>query len=302
MLEGGFLPSVCACWLGWQACAQVRKPAGRCAPLTVQAAASQPNLQAVPACLPPRPPARLPTCPPARHLLLQAPAHALPFTEAAVEQAFGFSVGDLFSEFAGAPVASGSIGQIHRGVLSDTGARLTGMQPGGWGWGWGGGRGWGRAAAVDGEGSHAALCCCCCSCSSPCRFTMQPLLAPPASCPPASCPPASCPPASCPAGTVVAVKVRHPGVSEAIERDFGLMMAAARAAEHLPALRALRLEESLKQFAAPLREQVGGWAGGGMCVCVCAEWIVGNAWDEAATAAAAGCWPLPGCLCSCKFL
>lgn len=73
-----------------------------------------------------------------------------------------------------------------------------------------------------------------------------------------------------PAGTVVAVKVRHPGVSEAIERDFALMMAAARVAAELPALQALRLEESLKQFAAPLREQVG--------VSVLAAW----------------CWWLPG--------
>jgi predicted unusual protein kinase regulating ubiquinone biosynthesis (AarF/ABC1/UbiB family) len=64
------------------------------------------------------------------------------------------------------------------------------------------------------------------------------------------------------AGTVVAVKVRHPGVSEAMERDFGLMMAAAQAAAALPALRDLRLQDSLKQFAAPLREQVGPWAGG----------------------------------------
>lgn len=62
---------------------------------------------------------------------LQAPAHALPFTEAAVRQAFGFGVADLFSSFEPQPVASGSIGQIHRAVLSDTGARLTGMEPGG---------------------------------------------------------------------------------------------------------------------------------------------------------------------------
>lgn len=81
---------------------------------------------------------------------------------------------------------AGQSGKIHKGLLSDTGARLTGM----------------------------------------------------------------------PQGTVVAVKVRHPGVSESIERDFALMMAAARVAAHLPALSALRLEESLKQFAAPLREQV----------------------------------------------
>ncbi len=55
---------------------------------------------------------------------------------------------------------------------------------------------------------------------------------------------------------MVAVKVRHPGVSDAIERDFALMVAAAGVLGKLPALKALRLEESLAQFAAPLREQV----------------------------------------------
>lgn len=77
---------------------------------------------------------------------------------------------------------------------------------------------------------------------------IQPLL--PTLPPPPLCLP--CPPA----GTLVAVKVRHPGVSEAIERDFALMMAVASLAGRLPALEGLRLEESLKQFAAPLREQV----------------------------------------------
>mgnify|MGYP001810898022 CR=1 FL=1 len=57
--------------------------------------------------------------------------------------------------------------------------------------------------------------------------------------------------------------MRHPGVSEAIERDFALMMAAARLFAHLPALSSLRLEESLTQFAAPLREQVN-WEGCGV--------------------------------------
>ena len=61
---------------------------------------------------------------------LQAPGHALPFTEEAVRQSFGFGVRDLFEHFDAEPVASGSIGQIHRGVLSATGARLTGMTPG----------------------------------------------------------------------------------------------------------------------------------------------------------------------------
>jgi predicted unusual protein kinase regulating ubiquinone biosynthesis (AarF/ABC1/UbiB family) len=116
----------------------------------------------------------------------QAPAHDFPYTEAAIKSAFGFELKDLFSDFETSAVASGSIGQIHRGVLSGAGARLTNMNE----------------------------------------------------------------------GSVVAVKVRHPGVSESIERDFALMMATARVAEVIPALKTLRLEESLKQFAAPLREQV----------------------------------------------
>lgn len=55
---------------------------------------------------------------------------------------------------------------------------------------------------------------------------------------------------------MVAVKVRHPGVGEVIARDFGLMMRAARIAAWLPSLASLRLQDSLEQFSAPLREQV----------------------------------------------
>lgn len=116
----------------------------------------------------------------------QAPAHSLPHTERAITCAFGFSVTDLFQSFDDIPVASGSIGQIHKAVLSDTGARLTGLHP----------------------------------------------------------------------GRVVAVKVRHPGVSESIERDFSLMLTIAQIAAHLPAMKDLRLAETLEQFSAPLREQV----------------------------------------------
>ena len=57
-------------------------------------------------------------------------------------------------------------------------------------------------------------------------------------------------------GRTVAVKVRHPGVTDAIERDFSLMLWAAHVAAHVPGLAHLRLEDSLRQFAAPLREQV----------------------------------------------
>lgn len=52
-------------------------------------------------------------------------------------------------------------------------------------------------------------------------------------------------------------QVRHPGVSEAIERDFQTMVWLAHAASQLvPSLRSLRLDDTLKQFAAPLHEQV----------------------------------------------
>ncbi|WPT13235.1 Putative serine/threonine-protein kinase abkC [Picochlorum sp. SENEW3] len=115
-----------------------------------------------------------------------APAHDFSVTETTIEEAFGFPVNVLFDEFNTSPVASGSIGQIHRAKVSAVGSRLTGMEQ----------------------------------------------------------------------GSVVAVKVRHPGVTESIQRDFALMTSVARLLSNLPALKNLRLEESLKQFAAPLREQV----------------------------------------------
>ena len=57
------------------------------------------------------------------------------------------------------------------------------------------------------------------------------------------------------------MKVRHPGVGQAIARDFALMMFVARGVSWLPGMRRLRLEDSLKQFAAPLTEQV--------CIALC---------------------------------
>ena len=115
-----------------------------------------------------------------------APAHSYETTRISVKHAFGFDLETLFSDFEKNPVASGSIGQIHKATVSAVGSRLTGMDE----------------------------------------------------------------------GVVVAVKVRHPGVTQSIQRDFALMSAVARALNHLPALHSLRLEDSLKQFAAPLREQV----------------------------------------------
>lgn len=59
-----------------------------------------------------------------------------------------------------------------------------------------------------------------------------------------------------PQGTTVAVKVRHPGVTTLMQRDFTLMHRAARLSSHLPFLSELHLEESIRQFGAPLKEQL----------------------------------------------
>eukprot|EP00252_Welwitschia_mirabilis_P006532 TRINITY_DN17416_c0_g1_i6.p1 TRINITY_DN17416_c0_g1~~TRINITY_DN17416_c0_g1_i6.p1 ORF type:complete len:657 (-),score=88.26 TRINITY_DN17416_c0_g1_i6:81-2051(-) len=56
--------------------------------------------------------------------------------------------------------------------------------------------------------------------------------------------------------TTVAVKVRHPGVSEVIRRDFVLMNLIAKVTSCLPALKWLRLEDSVQQFAVFMLTQV----------------------------------------------
>ncbi|XP_029130992.1 ABC1 family protein C21C3.03, mitochondrial isoform X2 [Cajanus cajan] len=55
---------------------------------------------------------------------------------------------------------------------------------------------------------------------------------------------------------VVAVKVRHPGVSEAIKRDFILINLVAKISSFLPNLKWLRLDESIQQFAVFMLSQV----------------------------------------------
>ena len=52
------------------------------------------------------------------------------------------------------------------------------------------------------------------------------------------------------------VQVRHPGVETLMQRDFTLMMRAARLSRSLPWLADLRLDESVRQFGGPLREQL----------------------------------------------
>ena len=115
-----------------------------------------------------------------------APAHDGAYSAAAVEAAFGRPLREVFSAWDDAPVASGSIAQIHRAALAPAAAAACGVAP----------------------------------------------------------------------GTVVAVKVRHPGVGDVMLRDFALMQRAAAAAGRLPGLRQLRLDESVRQFGGPLREQL----------------------------------------------
>lgn len=55
---------------------------------------------------------------------------------------------------------------------------------------------------------------------------------------------------------LVAVKVRHPGVGEAIRRDFVLINLFAKFSKFVPTLRWLRLDESMQQFAVFMLSQV----------------------------------------------
>lgn len=55
---------------------------------------------------------------------------------------------------------------------------------------------------------------------------------------------------------LVAVKVRHPGVGEAIRRDFMIVNAFAKISSFIPTLKWLRLDESLQQFSVFMMSQV----------------------------------------------
>lgn len=55
---------------------------------------------------------------------------------------------------------------------------------------------------------------------------------------------------------VVAVKVRHPGVGEAIRRDFVIINCIAKISRFIPYLKSLRLDESIQQFAIYMMSQV----------------------------------------------
>ena len=53
-----------------------------------------------------------------------APTHPYSYTEAVVLDAFGYEIHQLFSEFDKEPIASGTIGQVYRAVLSPEGSAL----------------------------------------------------------------------------------------------------------------------------------------------------------------------------------
>ena len=60
----------------------------------------------------------------------QAPAHRFKHTKIALERAFGMQLEEVFDSIETQPVASGSIGQIHRATLSKKGAAVTGCLQG----------------------------------------------------------------------------------------------------------------------------------------------------------------------------
>lgn len=55
---------------------------------------------------------------------------------------------------------------------------------------------------------------------------------------------------------LVAVKVRHPGVGDAIRRDFALINLFASVSQLIPTLKWMRLDESIQQFAVFMMSQV----------------------------------------------
>jgi aarF domain-containing kinase len=126
-------------------------------------------------------------------LQTRAPTHAYVHTAAAVRSAFGAPIEELFSEFAPQPVASGSIAQVYRAVLSERGAELAGRRT--------------RGGLL------------------PLRRRRRLFRA----------------------GGAVAVKVRHPGVSTLMERDFTLMRRGAALLGALPLVGSPAIKESVMQ-------------------------------------------------------
>jgi len=125
-------------------------------------------------------------------LHMDAPTHPYSYTEAVVKDAFGHEIDQLFSEFDKEPIASGTIGQVYRAVLSVEGSALL---------------------AAEGQ---------------------EP------------------PPPNMP----VALKIRHPGVQQAIRYDFTVMKLLTSVLNLIPSLEWLHLDEMTWQFETLLGAQV----------------------------------------------
>jgi aarF domain-containing kinase len=134
-----------------------------------------------------------------QELQTDAPRHDFSYTKKIIEEEFGRdAMGELFLSFDTVPIASGSVAQVHRAVLSEKGAFLANRDK---------------------------------------TFKK---------------------------GSVVAVKVRHPGVRDSIELDFELMNFLASQTEKVirfwnngkSSLASAQIKESLMQFGAPMREQL----------------------------------------------
>eukprot|EP00890_Picochlorum_soloecismus_P002191 jgi/Picsp_1/2973/NSC_01197-R1_probable serine threonine-protein kinase abkc-like len=144
-------------------------------------------------------------------LQTQAPVHEYIHTRKVIESSFGQPIEKLFVEFEEQPVASGSIAQVHRAVLSHEGSM--------------------RACLGDSSDFYRIWWP-----STRDRRKES----------------------SFGEGCTVAVKVRHPGVSEMMECDFELMNRVASCFGKIFSSNLLvaQLKESLMQFGAPMRDQV----------------------------------------------
>lgn len=65
-----------------------------------------------------------------RKLQKEAPAHDGVVSRDLIKSSFGIPVESLFEQFEDQPIASGSIGQIHRARMSQTGAIMSGVPSG----------------------------------------------------------------------------------------------------------------------------------------------------------------------------
>jgi aarF domain-containing kinase len=178
-----------------------------------------------------------------RKLRSDAPAHNAAYTRAAIRAAFGLDIDDLFSDFSHDPVASGSVAQVHKAVLRpDALQRL--------------------AAASDAD--------------EPPSYTMLELFeldreaalaqrqrqrdarawigrVVNAFSNPISDMPTS---RAIDTGMRVAVKIRHPGVSDVLRADVWLFFFWTRLVSKIPGLGWMRIPVAMHEFAHSLRAQV----------------------------------------------